>query len=526
MMTEPKQKVTFAANGLAHRTFLSVDGIVTAIVLIGLIGYFLSFVFRYIDMFLLIEYRQWVFGSEQASLIDPRGLLHLYDLGAFSGSFQLAFSRSFSLWTAAVFGRVCGFSPVCHNSLHVALLLASAAFVAMTSRTLSLSRSWFPPVAGIVSILISVPVLDAMTWQATLLDKLAMLLTTITIFIAARIDIKNTATRHVIFVNLIFLVVVFCAYNSKEASFFLVPATVLLLLIRIWGAEKHPGIAIRQSLGFTAAPIVYAGMHLGLVIYNRIYINPGEMSRVTGGNIAFNVEFYARYILNQLGEGHRTPELILVAAVIAALVVTSIIADLTRRGDRRFSLSAWAFLGFVGSLIIPLRTSSTSPFYLLVPMVYFGLLIAFALDSIMVRLNRQLSDVFVMICTASLFFRAAMIQEAIPLFDHLEILSTNFQQTLATVRSEIMAGPFDRLVFIRPEEQRSYMYVSSQADDGDYALAPYLAPAGATYAELKQLEGKIKDVPLSQATAVRQPGNIVVTLDPTLKVERIEKIPR
>lgn len=70
------------------------------------------------------------------------------------------------------------------------------------------------------------------------------------------------------------------------------------------------------------------------------------------------------------------------------------------------------------------------------------------------------------------------------------------------------------------------MYVSSQADDGDYALAPYLAPAGATYAELKQLEGKIKDVPLSQATAVRQPGNIVVTLDPTLKVERIEKIPR
>lgn len=488
------------------------------VLLIAVAGYFLSFVSRYITMFPLIEYRQWVFDSRPSSLFNWSTWLHVPEI--------MASSRLFSLWVAQLFGDVCGPLPTCQNSLHLALLAIAAVLTALTLRRLSSSGSWFSSVASLAFILLSVPVLDAMTWQATLLDKLSMLLTAMALCMAAIIRVQNVGKVYIVVVNTIFLMLVALAYNAKEASFFLSPAVTLLVLFRLMNDGTLFWSGVRRTVILTCAPVLYASIHVAMVFYDRVFLHAGEFQRVTGGNIAFNIEYYARYMLDQFG-GTVTPfDLEILVGCLGVLVVLGATAGLTAKGGRRIPYEVWAALGFVGSVIIPLRTSSTSPFYLLVPMVYLSLLLGLSVDSILARLAGPLRVCGVVACVAALAVRIVTLQPAIPTFDHLEQLSTNFQRTLVQLRGDQLQRPFNQLVFVRPPgEVRAYMYVSAPGDGDDHALATYLGPADSSHADLRAFDLKIRDIPASDLAKARQPGNVLVFLGPSLTIDHIETMP-
>lgn len=483
-------------------------------------AYFFTIAYRYSDMFLLIEYRQWAFHAPQVPLLTAHPFSDLLNLAVDTSQFNIAFSRSTSFWIADLFGDVCGTAPSCHNGAHFFILIVAVALLVLSTRALSVSASWFPATVTGVVVALSVPMMDAITWQATLLDQTAMLLSAVTILIASRLKLDSTSLSRILYVNFALFVPMFFAYNAKEQAFFLAPATLLLLLLRTLIISPTLVGAVRRVLAFAVLPATYACLHVAIVYYNRTFLQPGEMSRVTGGNLAFNVEFYSRYILNMLG-GHWTVHDLQWAALgIGGLVMIGIVLDITGTARRHIPITLFPLLALAGSLYITIRTSSTSPFYLLVSMAYFGLLVGLSLDSVLARLRSvPLRLSFACACTTVLFMRVITLQDALPGFDHLHALSSNFQRTLDVVRAEIPRAPFSRIVFVRPfDEPRTYMYASSPADGGDYALAPYLALPDTSMLDLLALDAKIKDIPATEASTATRSGDLVVTLGPDLSL--------
>lgn len=121
---------------------------------------------NFADLFPLIEYRQWIDNS-----VDWWPALQWFLDVALLHRSAPGFSRATSLLVAAAFRDTCGVSIACHNGMHIAMILASAALLAATL------RRWVDPfitAGALVFFLFSVPVLDAVAWQATLLDKCAV----------------------------------------------------------------------------------------------------------------------------------------------------------------------------------------------------------------------------------------------------------------------------------------------------------------------------------------------------------------
>ena len=87
------------------------------------------YVWNFADLFLLIEYRQWIdhsvdWWSALPWFLDV-AVLHWWDPEP---------SRATSLLVAWVFRDTCGQSITCHNGMHIAVILASAALLAVTLR--------------------------------------------------------------------------------------------------------------------------------------------------------------------------------------------------------------------------------------------------------------------------------------------------------------------------------------------------------------------------------------------------------
>lgn len=516
--TEAPQRPLARPLGLA-------EALLSWAALIGFGGYFLLLIHHYLDMFLLIEYRQWIFHAPQAPLLRADFFSTLFELNANPSHFQIVNSRSLSYWMAQLFGRVCGPDPFCHNIFQAALVAGSVAFLALSVRALSISRSWLPAlVTGIVTAL-SMPMIEAITWQATVLDKMAMLLTSGTILGASVIPVANARRRDIVAYNLLLFLLTFAACNSKEAALFLAPATVLLVFSRVLIAGSTRTMAARRTIELTALPLVYSCVHVALVFYNRTFLATGEFNRVTGGDIAFNVEFYARYILDMMPTLYSRTDIAAAAACIGVLMMVAIVLDAANGSRRHVPISLFALVGLAGSLAIPLRTTSTSAFYLLVPIAYFGLAIGLSVDAILARLHGPaLRLAFGMICIGFLIARLLSFQSALPDFDRLEQLSRNFVQTLQDVQAASLNNPPERIVFVRPRnEPRAYMYVSAPADAGDYALAPYLAPPGTPFTDLLKFEGRIVDVDADGADRVKRHGDLIVTLGPGLTLAGLSR---
>jgi hypothetical protein len=473
-------------------------------------------------LFLLIEYRQWIFQPELGPYVvffDPSRMLQ-------SDLMNIASSRTTSLFLATVFGKTCGYDATCHNVIHLSMIVSTGVLAAIVVRQLSASRSWLPAVVTAAFFLLSVPVFDALSWQATLLDKTAALLCSCTLLLASLVSVGGTRLPHIVVANLGFLLLAVAAYNAKEAALFMMPAVVLLLLVRSFQASGSLLKSVQTTLRLSVVALLYSVFHVAVVAVNRFVLSPGELSRVTGGNMAFNLEYYTRYLLNMMGS-YTLFQLALGVATVAFVATVALACCARSRNLSPGWLVMWSLVGFLGSFVIPLRTSATAPFYLLVPLLFLAIFIGLVLEALLVSVRSQIAQASVMLLGFAIIGSHALALRAVyPGFLESVELSDNFRLALSKTSEELSRARPSRLIFVRPTDQpRAYMFLSNPGEMARHMLAPYLLPRNAPLSDIIALDDAIVDT-ASDALQPLKAGDLRIALDSRLRFVGLENGPR
>src|SRR5436190_2254554 len=264
--------------------------------------------------------------------------------------------------------NACDLNTTCLNATQLALIATSGVLLYVLLLRLT-HRRGVAAVAGLLW-LFSVPVLDSISWQATINDKLAAVFTLAGLNIGLSLLRRSLTPRTIAVGNVLLLVTVVLAYNSKESAWVLVPSLALLAV-----ATRDP--LDWRAVGRAGALLIAAAAY---AVYHFVqYTRNTEADAVWGGHVGDgnpwdNLKAYVRILAN--GESASASRVlpIVVAVVIVVLIVsigTAATVMLTRRGwnrstDRaRFAL--WGIGSMVIAIAIPLRTQFHDSYYMVVP---------------------------------------------------------------------------------------------------------------------------------------------------------------
>ena len=457
-----------------------------ALVAVSILAAAAFYAWNFADLFLLIEYRQWIDNSvgwwPALQWFLDVALLHQSAPG---------FSRATSLLVAAAFRDTCGVSIACHNGMHIAMILASAALLAATL------RRWVDPfitAGALVFFLFSVPVLDAVAWQATLLDKCAVLGAGVLTWYAARSDPAALTWRD----QAILLVLTVLVANTKEAAWICAPSAALLALVRSGDLKR---VALRFAL-----PAAYLAWHAIYTLVSHTTHSPDEIKRVLSGDPVSNLSTFADYLTG-------APLSVLALALAAALLAAA------ARPASRWLL-VWAVLSFAGAIAIPLRTTAQSPFYLLVPLFYLTILLALAFAAAAAPRLVALRSAVAIAGLWLLTVQVSSLVRRYPYYAARAEMSRNFQTVLAAVRAQLGERRPELVTFQYPAgNHQAYMFVGSTGEHS-HALARYISPPGADERDIAALRRIIRDAEAEKATAPRK-GEMTVLLRADLSLERL-----
>ena len=457
-----------------------------ALVAVSILAAAAFYAWNFADLFPLIEYRQWIDNS-----VDWWPALQWFLDVALLHRSAPGFSRATSLLVAAAFRDTCGVSIACHNGMHIAMILASAALLAATL------RRWVDPfitAGALVFFLFSVPVLDAIAWQATLLDKCAVLGAGVLTWYAARRDPAALTWRD----QAILLVLTVLVANTKEAAWICAPSAALLALVRSGDLKR---VALRFAL-----PAAYLAWHAIYILVSHTTHSPDDIKRVLSGDPVSNLSAFADYLTG-------APLPVLALALAAALLAAA------ARPASRWLL-VWAVLSFAGAIAIPLRTTAQSPFYLLVPMFYLTMLLALAFAAAAApRLVALRSAVAI----AGLCLLTVQVSSLVRRYSYYAAraeMSRNFQTALAAVRAQLGERRPELVTFQYPAgNHQAYMFTGSTGEHS-HALARYISPPGADERDIAALRRIIRDAEAEKATAPRK-GEMIVLLRADLSLERL-----
>jgi len=470
----------------------------------------------FVRLFPLIEYRQWA----QAANVDL--------------PFKVGISRSLAFFTAALAGAVFGYVPFWHNLFQIALVTASGAFLGALLRRLFPGAPW-PLAAGAVAFyLFTEAMLEALSWQATLLDKLAVLFTAAALYLTSLIDLDKDDRATIGTVNLAMLLLVWCAYNSKEAAWALVPSIVVLLAIRYldrdggWSARALAG-AFRKSLTYLGASVLYAIYHIALVFAAR---SPAANAHNLSGNASLNLYYYILYMLNAdplarwLGVfPYAVPEArVRLFALCVILVAAAGVAIFLRAPRPLARWWVWALFSFLLAFVIPAQTQFASAFYLLVPAFYLAIFLFVTVLALMrafpeARAQRiTLGAAGVLLALHLLGF----VQIA-PSYTRVAVLSSNFEGALGALRAQLAQTPKpSSVVFDWPKsETTAYKFLEPTHFS---SLAEYLLPRGTSPDDIRVLNAAITDQGYDDAAPPNPapaPGTITVVLGKDLALKQI-----
>ena len=464
-------------------------------------------------MFLLIEYRSW---AARGSLFNP--LLMLDPHG-------MVRSRLLSYFTAALATEICGYRPACHDAYQIALILAAGVLLALALRRLFPDSPLGLVVAAMLFPLTTSAALESLAWQATLLDKLALFFTALGIFAVSAIDLARLDRRRVLITNGLLLLVVFCAYNSKEAAFPLAPSMFGLLVLRFlalvpavtWNALRE---ASRRTATLLAAPLAYGLIHVALVYQDRMFLNPREAARVMGGTWWVNLKIELLYLFSAtplaqaLGKYPYMPIPDIIAFLVDVLVfVVAVALFVARFGSTQMRLTwLWAALSFLMAIAIPLRTTAPSAFYLLVPSFYLAIWL-FVTALVVVRAFPSPAAVRGTVVAVALLTAAHVLGflESAPPYLAMATMSDNFTRALPEVGTAYTAsGKPAHVVFLWPETAKSaYMFM---AVPSMRRLAVYTLPPGASTGDDAAFDSAVTDGPYPPAAARPTPQRDTLTV--------------
>jgi hypothetical protein len=456
-----------------------------ALVAVSILAAATFYAWNFADLFPLIEYRQWIDNP-----VQWRSALEWFLDVALLHRWAAEQSRGLSLLVAGMFRDACGLSIVCHNGMHIALLLASAVLLAATL------RRWVDPfitAGALVFFLFSFPVLDAAAWQATLLDKCAVLSAALLTYHVARSEPAAFTWTD----QAILAVLTVIAVNAKEASWASVPSAALLGWVR-------SGDLSRTVLRF-ALPSAYFAWQVGYTMAYRLFVlPPSELARVMSADPMSNLSIYAGYLV-----GAALP-------VLALALAAALLAAWARPANRW--LIVWAVVSFAGAITIPLRTTAQAPFYLLVPIFY--LTIALALTFAAAPRSIAFRSAVAVVGLCLLTVQVSGYVRRYPLYGARAEMSRNFQTVLAAVRAQLGERRPELVTFQYPAgNHQAYMFVGSTGEHS-HALARYISPPGADERDIAALRRIIRDAEAEKATAPRK-GEMTVLLRADLSLERL-----
>jgi hypothetical protein len=334
--------------------------IAAAPVLIGVCLYLILFD----NLFPMVEYRQWIH--------FPTTLNSTLRLWFFPSA---PFNRSLPLWLTRAFYLSCGGSVRCSNALLLSMLFASWA---STVAIIGIISHWrYPVIAALAmaAIVFSEPTLSAVTWQATCLDRAAAMFTGLSL--AAYLAASRYGLRNLIIIgNTVVLLLVFCAYNSKEAAWPLVPSLFIMgLTVADHATFRKRATAVAATL---VAPMLYAGYSIGRTLAYHLVSKTADVHNF-GGDPFTNTNRYLQYMFGFVDR----PKAVL-ATAIALVTISLIVVLVPNRGQQRFKgWLTWAWLSFIMALAPPAKTQWTPAFYLLVPDIFFAILVFLLVAMIM-----------------------------------------------------------------------------------------------------------------------------------------------
>ncbi len=386
------------------------------------------------------------------------------------------FSRHIAIDYATFLGRVCGTNVACINTMAFLPLFSGALALFGLARLCGLRALGATTV--VVVTLVSTPVFDALTWQATLLDRMSLfalpglLILTIVCVRRARMRPLFVASWAIV---LTVLGMIGC--NIKEPVWVIVPLMVLAPLALTH--SRRQAVAAAATL---ALPVVVMTVHIVKILHD---LN-GDPTKVhfSGGSISVNLPLLTRFALPG-----GLALMIVLALLALAMVIPALFAR--QRAPEAYDaarIALWLGVGVLASWVLPLRTQYPSRFYMIVPLGLAALAFGVALRAFALALHGRVAFARqAAICAAVL---VAVWCVGVSAFDRWEptrdwlFLDHNFRASLPEIAAARQQFPQDVVQFHAPPEQYGayrfvavgraehlWRFISPQAGDRGYPVA-------------------------------------------------------
>jgi hypothetical protein len=307
------------------------------------------------DLFPRIEFTQWL-GRGRESFSQSQVT------GRFMELFYLTFddpsrynARNFSWIFESGIGPLCKTNITCANT--IAFVPVALYIIAIFLILSFIGCSRLESSVGSVIVLLSFPSISILSWQATIPDRLAAFLFCVSlIYIYKNLEIDNPTTHQSILVAFVFFSLSLLSVSSKEAAWILLPITLVLPFLFL----PYNFYAIVKRFLITLPSVLFMVFHI-LNNYVKIVKDP----HLLGGNPFSNLRQLSKYLF-QFEYSY-----IFVFLITLALFILLVQAIFSKQNISvrilNIRILSLAFIAFISSWVIPIRTQFASPFYMWLP---------------------------------------------------------------------------------------------------------------------------------------------------------------
>jgi hypothetical protein len=402
-------------------------------------------------------------------------------------------TRFTSMLFANLVTQTCGVSVGCTNALESCLV--ALAFGAIVLHTFQLIGSLRLSLFAAALWALSAPALSGAIWQSIQHDKIALILTILTLSLSLEFFSRPSRARWIDGLFSLALTGLFgVAFNAKEVAF-LLPICVAYLAIVV-GIKSGTGVL--RSLIVVVLPVVYSAWFIGFYL---IHLDPAWEHHISGGSALAGLRSLLLLSLNLgnfLGLGRwggynqkalvLSKDLYIVFAVTVASLLVYRVIQWGRQNTglspdvRSVALSHWREIYLLLITAISLaafaRTNHPSPFYMMIPFWSGSLLIILILGAIASDFPRP-TFVF---CSLLTLMAAPLLLSYSTLFGpggpvpRLEQNSRSVQESFSAIRA-LLPGNEVKIVRITVEGSPDcvwYLLHGRHGENLDDDLGPYI----------------------------------------------------
>ena len=402
-------------------------------------------------------------------------------------------SRYFSMFTFYIYKSFCGYDNVCINVYQLLLFIIIGILLYWHSYQLH-KNVWTSSFVSIL-YLFSLPVLDGMIWQATNHDKVAAVITLFTLIIAIYFFKKEKNSLFTLFFsNFILTILLLFAYNSKEASFCLMPLIISYYFI----FSKSTRDFLQKKIIKILIPSLFSIYFILGYFYfldNSIVYGKNWQAHILSNSILNNFKAFVPVLFNRTPWLPNNHVIFLFGFYIFFIIFLFIIYMKKIYRDNRF-ISFFKFNDpfkkliytlcfFIFSFLIVMKTRNSAFYYMIIPYSAFLLSVSslFHATIMLIRsfdykyLNPKFLTYLLIFLTSSFilftFYNYQKNFQKHTIYSRILIESHNLQETFQTIRE----------TFLLEEKVNYYIYLPLKGDYF-YYLIGYLLKRRYSYNSL------------------------------------------